>query len=659
MSELLSRHTNMALHRVEHGMPLEPDSIYLIPPKKNVAISDGKLFLTDQDLTRGHPLNFPIDIFLNSLAGSLGERAIGVILSGTGSDGTRGGRAINEAGGVVLVQDPETAEFDGMPRSVIATGLADYVLPPRELARAIYDYATNAPGGVIKTAAETPLETTLQKITALVGRDQRIDYSHYKPSTLGRRIERRRVISGCGSVEEYVELLEASEEERAALRKDLLINVTGFFRDPDAWAFVEKEIVPRLIAQTKESDELRIWVTACSTGEEPYSLAMLVQEGLETAGKSVDVKIFATDIDDAALQKAAAGIFPEGIIEDVSPQRVARFFKKQGRSYHVVRQLREMMIFAPHNLTRDPPFTRMHLVTCRNLLIYLQPQLQQQVLSTLHFALQLKGVLFLGAAETVGDLQEEFNTLHQKWKIFEKKREVRLPLSMAGGLLPRAVQGPPLAGEAAGAGLGLRLESMTAEAFGATLRQQQAICVLVSARNELLQVIGDPALFLRVPEGKAPLDVTKMVPKPLAMALNTALHRARTQNVPVSHNGIKVEQRYVDLLVTHHAGGKAWPEFLMVLLKHAAPPWPARPSSTTPMRRPSSGSPIWNSIFSRREKTCKPPSRSWRRPTKSSRPPTRKCWRRTRNCRARTKNSSRSTRSCTASTPSFSRRLGS
>jgi two-component system CheB/CheR fusion protein len=199
----------------------------------------------------------------------------------------------------------------------------------------------------------------------------------------------------------------------------------------------------------------------------------------------------------------------------------------------------------------------------------MQPQLQQQVLSTLHFALQPKGVLFLGAAETVGNLQEEFNTLHQKWQIFEKKREVRLPLSMAGRLLPRAVQGPPLVGEAADAGIGLRLESMTAEAFGATLRQQQAICVLVSASNELLQIIGDPALFLRVPEGKAPLDVTKMVPKPLALPLNTALHRARTQNVPVSHNGVKVEQRYVDLLVMHHAGGKASPEFLMVLLKHA------------------------------------------------------------------------------------------
>ena len=428
MNDLLARHTNMACHRGEHGMPLAADSIYLIPPKKNVGISDDKLFLTDQDLTRGQPANFPIDIFFNSLAGSLGERAIGVILSGTGSDGTRGVRTINEGGGVVLVQDPESAEFDGMPRSVIATGVADYVLPPRELARAIYDYATNAPGGVIQTAAESLPETILGKITALVARDQRIDFSHYKPSTLSRRIERRRVISGCSSVEDYIELLEETEEERAALRKDLLINVTGFFRDPDAWAFIEKEIVPRLIAETKVDAELRIWVTACSTGEEPYSLAMLVQEAMEAAGKTLDVKIFATDIDDIALQKAAAGIFPEGVVEDVSPQRVARFLKKQGRSYHVIRQLREMMIFAAHNLTRDPPFTRMHLVTCRNLLIYMQPQLQQQVLSTLHFALQPKGVLFLGSAETVGDLQGEFGTLHQKWKVFAKKREMRLPL---------------------------------------------------------------------------------------------------------------------------------------------------------------------------------------------------------------------------------------
>ena len=581
MSELLSRHTNMACHRVEHGVPLEPDSIYLIPPKKNVAISDNKLFLTDQDLTCAHPLNFPIDIFLNSLAQSLGERAIGVILSGTGSDGTRGVRAINEAGGVVLVQDPESAEFDGMPRSVIATGLADYVLPPRELARAIYDYATNAPGGVIQTAAETPSETILRKITALVGRDQRIDFSHYKPSTLGRRIERRRVISGCGSVEDYIELLDGSEEERAALRKDLLINVTAFFRDPDAWAFMEKEIVPRLIAETKVDDELRIWVTACSTGEEPYSLAMLVQEAMEAAGKTLDVKIFATDIDDTALQKAAAGVYPEGVIEDVSPPRVARFFKKQGRCYHVIRQLREMMIFAVHNLTRDPPFTRMHLVTCRNLLIYMQPQLQQQVLNTLHFALQSKGVLFLGSAETVGALQVEFGTLRQKWKFFEKKREVRLPLSMVGGSMPRAAYAPLLSPEAPDVGLGRRLESMAGEAFGDMLRGQQAICVLTTPNHELLQVFGDPSQFLRVPEGKSPLDVTKMVPKQLALPLNTALHRARTQHVPVNYRGVKIEQdggtRYVDLHVTYNAGGKAWPEFLMVVLKVAgmAPVGPA------------------------------------------------------------------------------------
>ena len=269
MSELLSRrHTSMAMHHVEHGMPLECNSIYLIPPKKNVVIFQDELHLIDQDLTRGHLPNFPIDIFFHSLAENLNERAIAVILSGTGSDGTRGVRAVNEAGGIVLAQDPETAQFDGMPRSVIATGLADYVLPTDKLARAVYDYVTNAPGGLIKAVANSDLESTLQEITAIVARDQDIDFSHYRPTTLARRIERRRVIAGCNTLQAYMELLTESDKERVALRNDMLINVTGFFRDPQAWAYLEQQIIPRLLAQTAESEELRIWVTACSTGEE-------------------------------------------------------------------------------------------------------------------------------------------------------------------------------------------------------------------------------------------------------------------------------------------------------------------------------------------------------------------------------------------------------
>ena len=575
MSELLSRrHTSMALHHVEHGMPLEPDSIYLIPPKKNVVIFQDKLHLLDQDLTRGHPLNFPIDIFLHSLAENLNERAIAVILSGTGSDGTRGVKAINEAGGVVLVQDPETAEFDGMPRSVMATGLADYVLPPDGLARAVYDYVTNPPGGLIKAVAKSDLENMLQQITAIVARDQHIDFSHYRPTTLARRIERRRVIAGCNTLQAYMELLAESDKERAALRNDLLINVTGFFRDPEAWAYLEQQIIPPLIAQTAESKELRIWVTACSTGEEAYSVAILVQEALEGAGKSLVVKVFATDIDETALQKAATGVYPEGVIKDVTEQRVRRFFKKQGQNYQVVRQLREMMVFAAHNLTRNPPFTRMHLVTCRNLLIYLQPQLQQQVLSALHFALQPKGVLFLGGAETLGDLEPEFGSLHQKWKIFEKKRDVRLPASGRDVSPIRAAYFRAVAALTPDLALARQVDTRAAEAFSAFLCDQEAVCLLARPNHELLHVFGNTQRFLHVPEGKGPMDVTKMVPKSLAMPLNTALHCARTQMAPVAYSGVKVEEgqqtRYVDLQVMYHAGSKASPEFLMIFLKDAA-----------------------------------------------------------------------------------------
>jgi chemotaxis methyl-accepting protein methylase/signal transduction histidine kinase len=574
MSELLSRrHTSMAVHHIEHGMPLECNSIYLIPPKKNVEIFQDKLHLIDQDLTRGHLPNFPIDIFFHSLAENLNERAIAVILSGTGSDGTRGVRAVNEAGGIVLAQDPETAQFDGMPRSVIATGLADYVLPTDKLARAVYDYVTSTPGGLIKAVANSDLETTLQEITAIVARDQQIDFSHYRPTTLARRIERRRVIAGCNTLQAYLELLTESDKERAALRIDMLINVTGFFRDPQAWAHLEQQIIPRLIAQAAESAELRIWVTACSSGEEAYSVAMLVQEALDVAGKSLDVKVFATDIDETALQKAATGVYPEGVIEDVTPQRVKRFFKKKGQSYQVVRQLREMMIFASHNLTRNPPFTRMHLITCRNLLIYLQPQLQQQVLSALHFALQPKGVLFLGSVETLGDLEPEFGTLHQKWKIFEKERDVRLPASGRGISPVRAAYFSGLAAVTPDLALARRLETMATEAFGAFLCGQEAICLLARPNHELLHVFGNTRRFLVVPEGKGRMDVTKMVPKSLAMPLNTALRRARTQKEPVAYSGVKVEEgdgtRYVDLQVTYHASSKASPEFFMILLKDA------------------------------------------------------------------------------------------
>jgi two-component system CheB/CheR fusion protein len=582
MDELLSRHTGMALYRVEEGMPLEPNAVYLIPPKKNLVLSKDVFQLTDQDLSRGHPPNFPIDMFLRSLAENLRERSICVILSGSGSDGTRGVRSVHEVGGVVLVEDPETAQLDGMPRSAIATGLADYVLPAGELARVIYDYAKKAPGELTKAGDKAGLigEAALEEITSIVSCEQQIDFSHYKRSTLGRRIERRRTIAGCDTVDAYIRLLQESQDERVALRNDLLIRVTSFFRDAEAWAQLAKLVMPRLVAQTAESAGLRIWVTACSTGEEAYSLAMLAQEALEAAGKSVDVKIFATDIDGAALQKAASGVYPENITQDVSAQRVRRFFKKQGESYQVTRQLREMIIFAQHNLMRDAPFTRMHLVTCRNTLIYIQPQLQYHVLGMLHFALQPQGILFLGAAETVGDLEQEFATIHQKWKIFEKARDVRLPLSRREPLTVRGLYAPAVTPPRARV---QRQETLASEGFGAFLRGDQAICLLVAPNRELLQVFGDPRRLLHVPEGKATGEVTKMVPKELALPLNTALHKARKDEAPVAYRGLEIKQdgqsRYVDLRVTHHPSSDVAPEFFMILLQDA--PASSATSATT------------------------------------------------------------------------------
>lgn len=572
MDELLSRHTAMALYRVEEGMPLDANSVYLIPPKKNLVISKDVFQLTDQDLSRGHPPNFPIDMFLRSLAENLREQAICVILSGSGSDGTRGIRAVHEVGGVVLVEDPETAQLDGMPRSAIATGMADYVLPAGELARVIYDYAKKAPGELTKTQDKPDLigEVALEEITSIVSCDQQIDFSHYRRSTLGRRIERRRIIAGCDTVDAYIRLLQESQDERAALRDDLLIRVTSFFRDPEAWAQLEKTVMPRLVAQTDESSGLRIWVTACSTGEEAYSLAMLALEALEAARKSADVKIFATDIDGAALQKAASGVYSENIIQDVSAQRVRRFFKKEGQSYHVTRQLRDMMIFAQHNLTRNAPFTRMHLVTCRNTLIYVKPELQNHVLSMLHFALQPQGILFLGSAETVGDLEEEFATIHQKWKIFEKTRDVRLPLSRREPLSVRGLYAPAVTPPQPRV---RREEALASEAFGAFLSGDHAICLLVTPSHELLQVFGDPRRLLHVPEGKATGEVTKMVPRELALPLNTALHKARRDEAPVTYRGVEIKQdgqsRYVDLRVTHHPSSHVSPEFFMILLQDA------------------------------------------------------------------------------------------
>ena len=412
MPELLARQTTLKVEQVTSGVRPQAGHIYLLPPRHNIQLeADGTLSLQRQPTGR-YP-NFPIDVFFRSLAEHSGPRSMGVVLSGTGSDGTDGVRAINEAGGVVFVQHPETAQFDGMPRSAIATGLADYVLSPAQIAWALGEHLQPRPSLLSPQAGvddeDQEVLESLSRISRLLSQNNQLDFSHYKPSTLRRRIERRFLISGATTLDDYIEMLGDSEEERELLRRDLLICVTRFFRDEEMWWHLRHQALPALVKRLGEDEPLRLWVTACSTGEEAYSMAICVDEVLTELGDKRDVKIFATDVNRAALEVASAGLYAGTISHDVSSERLSRFFERRGDQYQIRRDLREQMIFAPHDLTRAAPFTKMHVVSCRNVLIYMQSRLQEHVLRMLHFALVKDGLLVLGQAETLGHFEREFS----------------------------------------------------------------------------------------------------------------------------------------------------------------------------------------------------------------------------------------------------------
>jgi two-component system, chemotaxis family, CheB/CheR fusion protein len=579
MKELLERSTRMNIYRVTDGMVLAANSVYLIPPGKNLVLENNQLRLLEQEERNRHGLNFPIDIFLESLAKNYADRAVGVILSGTGSDGNNGLRAINEAGGFVMVQDPLSAEFDGMPKTAIATGIVDRILAPEALAQTIYNL-TRSPleQQDISTSKSTLLDSLkLQRIASILAKHEQVDFSHYKTSTLSRRIHRRCLISGCSNLEDYVRLLEISSEERNTLRHDLLISVTQFFRDSQAWQFLENHTIPQLIEKATPGEELRFWVTACATGQEAYSLAILLDEAVEKSEKDVKVKIFATDLDKEALEKATQGIYPDTIANEMSAEKLKRYFLKKDHSYQVIRRIREKLLFAPHDLTKDAGFTRMNLISCRNVLIYMQPELQQQVLRNLHFSLGSKGVLFLGEAETVGDFVEEFKPLNQKHKVYQKRRDIRLPLPIKGlDKITRRILPQPKLPETPES----RFEPMLNEAFSSFLGEQKASCLLVDRENKLFHIFNNSLEIIKLTTGRTTTDITKLVVSSLQLPLTTALHRAKRERRPVGYTGIQLQQDSnsnspsVKLKVTYHESNKLSGDFYMVVVQEEDRPQP-------------------------------------------------------------------------------------
>ncbi|MTJ10596.1 chemotaxis protein CheB [Anabaena sp. UHCC 0204] len=570
MKELLERRTRMTVKRVQSGMQIEPNTVYLITPQNNLIVENGTLELIQQSEPPRQQPNFPIDIFLDSLSRDSGDQAIAVILSGTGSDGTRGIQSISECGGLTFVQSPGTAEFDGMPQSAIATGIVDQVLPPAEMARTIYEIIQMQRQGATPGESLLPeLESEkLRAIIQILNQYEKLDFSYYKPSTLSRRIYRRCSLSGHNLLDDYVKYLTTSSEERALLRDDLMIGVTRFFRDSVAWEYLDTEVFPELISPLENGQQLRVWVTACATGEEAYSMAILIDEVINRLGKQLSVKIFATDIDAAALSKAAEGIYPESISIDVSRQRLEKYFTFRNRNFHVSRALREMIIFAPHNLAKNAGFTRMHLISCRNVLIYMQPILQQHVMRMLHFSLMHKGILFLGAAETPGELIEEFSPLYEKFKIYQKRRNVRLPiLSQNLEYITPVVSRPSQARRGT-----VQFDPALTAAFTAFVRRRQCTCLLVNDDLELFHVVTDVVGIMQVPEGQMTRAIADLVPNTLKLPINTALHRAKRERKPVLYGNIHLNQgdriRSVNLEVTYHTGDTRMTDFFMLIIEN-------------------------------------------------------------------------------------------
>jgi len=542
MVELLSKRTAMIVRRAEEGMLVEANSVYLIPPKKNLSIFHGKLLLSESEHSRG--LNLPIDVFLRSLADDQAEKAIGVILSGTGSDGVRGIRAIKEAGGMVMVQSEESAKFDGMPRAATSTGLADFILPPDEMPAKLSSFIRHPYAPKVDRPKTTLLSSDdqLTRIFALLRERTRVDFTFYKPSTVVRRIERRMTVNQIHDLHDYVKFMENYSTEVTTLYRELLIGVTSFFRDREVFDELEQNYLPALFKRI-EGREARFWIAGCSTGEEAYSLAILSHEVMEQIGKRIEIKIFATDIDRDAILRASNGLYPESIAVDLSPKLLTKYFHHRGEHYQIDRSIREMVVFAQHNLIKDPPFTNIELVSCRNLLIYLQPILQRKAMELINFSLNPQGILLLGSSETTGETADLYETLHQKYKIYASKGK-RRPISGPEFLsVPEARHSwQNRVRSANGSWARTQDDERMLDRFLQLLAGNYVpLAVVVNEQLEVLHILGNSEGYFRLPSGKLMNDITKISVRDLAIPLATGLQKVFKTGEELKYTNIRLK----------------------------------------------------------------------------------------------------------------------
>jgi len=537
MPELLQRTTEMEVFQVKDRMRVKPNCVYVIPPNKDMSILHGVLHLFEPTAPRG--LRLPIDFFLRSLAEDRRELSIGVILSGMGSDGTMGLRAIKEKAGVALVQEPASAKFDSMPRSAIDAGLADLVATTEDLPGKIIDYLRHA-----RIIAKTDLSleekdrSALEKILILLRAKTGQDFSLYKKSTVYRRVERRMGIHQIDRIAAFVRYLQENPQELELLFKELLIGVTSFFRDPTAWEHLRGEAIPALLAGRPIGGALRAWSVGCSSGEEAYSLAIAFKEALEQVKPpgNFTLQIFATDLDRDAIDKARQGVYPANIAADVSPERLHRFFIKEENGYRVGKEIREMVTFATQNVIMDPPFTKLDILICRNLLIYLTPELQKKLLPLFHYSLNPGGVLFLGSAEAVSTFTDLFAPMDIKSRLFRRRESVMPaePLAFPASFVP-VLPGVPK--ELTILKPAANLQSLAAQLL---LQPFSPPAVLTNDKGDILYISGRTGKYLEPAAGKANWNIFAMAREGLRFDLGSAFQKAIRQKEATTVKGLKV-----------------------------------------------------------------------------------------------------------------------
>ncbi|MEG4814044.1 chemotaxis protein CheB [Microcoleus sp. K5-D4] len=582
LNEILARSTQMPVHEVTEGMAIEPNQVYVIPPNFSMTIDRGVLKLRPRGRVRG--MFMSVDIFLLSLAAERGNQAIGVVLSGGDSDGAQGLKAIKAAGGITFAQCEGSAQVSSMPNTAVATGQVDFILTPEKIAEKIaeisrHPYMADQPA-TESTTSEDAIENkdAIARIYSLLRAATGVDFTHYKQTTLKRRMQRRMLLYKLERIEDYAEYLQNTPTEVTALYHDVFIHVTSFFRDPESFEALSSKVFPEIVKDKSPKTPIRIWIAGCSTGEEAYSIAICLLEFLADRGTDLPIQLYATDISENAIAHARRGFYTPAQVADISPQRLHRFFVQVEGGYQIAQSVRELCVFAKQNLISDPPFSRMDLISCRNVLIYLGPPLQKKLLPIFHYGLRPAGFLLLGTSETVGDFSELFALLDKKNKIYTKKPLSHwLSMDLTASNYPATLLNPlPLLTES------LNEIEIEKQADRIVLNHYAPVGVVINTAREILQFRGQTNAYLEPSPGRASLNLLRMAKEGLRVELRTAIEQASKQQLPIAREGLQIRERdrirQVKINVIPFPTGAATKNYFLVLFQDE-PPIPAMPAA--------------------------------------------------------------------------------